>query len=184
MTCRWACNGAAFPRPVVRLSLVAEDDFDNCRRLTASKMKRVMPFDIIVADEPPPSDREAILGALRAYNEMRGGPANARTIGVLLRDVPSGETIGGLWGRAAYDWLHIDLLFIPEQLRGGGLGTRLVRQAERIALEGGLIGVWVDTIEFQAPGFYQKLGYEVFGVLPDRPRGRQQFFLHKRLRQP
>jgi ribosomal protein S18 acetylase RimI-like enzyme len=43
--------------------------------------------------------------------------------------------------------------------------------------------VWVDTFKFQAPGFYQKLGYEVFGVLPDYPRGRRCFFLHKRFRQ-
>jgi GNAT superfamily N-acetyltransferase len=149
--------------------------------LSASKMKRVMPFEIIVADDPPPAECESILASLKAYNEMRGGPANYRTIAVLLRDVASGETIGGLWGRAAYNWLHIDLLFIPEQLRGEGLGTRLVRQAEEIGIEGGLIGVWVDTFEFQAPGFNQKLGYEVFGVLPDHPRGRHHFFLHKRL---
>jgi hypothetical protein len=37
-------------------------------------------------------------------------------------------------------------------------------------MERGHSGVWVDTFEFQAPGFYQKLGYEVFGVLPDHPR--------------
>jgi hypothetical protein len=43
--------------------------------------------------------------------------------------------------------------------------------------------VWVDTIEFQAPDFYQKLGDEVFGVLPDHPRGRRWFFLHKRFQQ-
>jgi GNAT superfamily N-acetyltransferase len=142
-----------------------------------------MQFQIIVADEPPPAERESILDALRAYNEMRGGPANFRTMAVLLRDAESGETVGGLWSRSAYDWLHIDLLFIPEPLRGGGLGTRLVRQAEAIAQERGHIGVWVDTFEFQAPEFYQKLGYEVFGILPDRPRGRRQFFLYKRLQQ-
>ena len=146
-------------------------------------MKRVMPFEIIVADDPLPAYRESILNPLRAYNERRGGPANDRTVAVLVRDVTSGETIGGLWGRSAYDWLHIELLFIPEQLRGEGLGTQVIRQAEQIAIEGGLTGVWVDTIEFQAPGFYQKLGYKVFGVLPDHPRGRQHFFLHKRLRQ-
>jgi GNAT superfamily N-acetyltransferase len=143
-----------------------------------------MQLEMIVADDPPPTAREAILRPLRAYNEMRGGPANDKTMAVLLRDIETGETVGGLWGRLAYDWLHIELLFIPEQLRGEGLGTRLVRQAEAIVQERGHIGVWVDTLEFQAPGFYQKLGYEVFGILPDRPRGRRQFFLHKTFRQP
>jgi GNAT superfamily N-acetyltransferase len=114
---------------------------------------------------------------------MRAGPSGYRTLAVLLRDRQSGETIGGLWAWSAYDWLRIDLLFVPEQLRGEGLGTRLVRQAEAVALERGLIGVWLDTFEFQALGFYQKLGYEVFGVLPDHPRGQRCFFLHKRFQQ-
>jgi GNAT superfamily N-acetyltransferase len=142
-----------------------------------------MQFEIIVANDPPPAEREAILDPLKAYNEAHGGPANYGTLAVLLRDVQSSETIGGLWGRSAYDWLHIELLFVPEQLRGEGLGTRLVRQAEAIARERGHIGIWVDTHDFQAPGFYQKLGYEVFGVVPDHPRGQRHFFLHKRLQQ-
>jgi GNAT superfamily N-acetyltransferase len=139
-----------------------------------------MQFEIVVADNPPPAEREAILGPLKAYNEVRGGPAGYRKLAVLLRDLESGKTIGGLWGWSAYDWLRIDLLFIPEQLRGEGLGAQLVRQAEAIALERSHIGVWLDTFEFQALGFYQKLGYEVFGVLPDHPRGQRCFFLHKR----
>ena len=142
-----------------------------------------MQFEIVVADNPPPAEREAILRPLRAYNEMHGGPLGYRTLAALLRDLESGKTIGGLWAASAYDWLHIELLFIPEELRGEGLGTRLVRQAEAIALERGLIGVWLDTFEFQALGFYQKRGYEVFGVLPDYPRGQRRFFLRKRFQQ-
>jgi GNAT superfamily N-acetyltransferase len=142
-----------------------------------------MQFETIVADNPPPAERESILRPLRAYNEKRGGPVGYRELAVLLRDLQRGETIGGLWARSAYDWLYIDLLFVPEQLRGGGLGTRLVRQAEAIALERGHVGTWVYTFEFQALGFYQKLGYEVFGVVPDHPRGQRCFFLHKRLQQ-
>jgi GNAT superfamily N-acetyltransferase len=142
-----------------------------------------MQFEFVVLDKPPPREREAILAPLNAYNDMRGGPSGYRTLAVLLRDLESGKRIGGLWGWSAYDWLRIDLLFVPEQLRGQGLGTRLVRHAEAIALERGNIGVWLDTFEFQAPGFYQKLGYEVFGVLPDHPRGQRSYFLHKRFRQ-
>ena len=136
-----------------------------------------MQFEIIVADNPPPAERDSILNPLRVYNEMRGGPSGYWTLAVLLRDLQGGETIGGLWARSAYDWLRIDLLFIPEGLRGEGLGTRLVRHVEAIALERGLTGVWVDTFEFQAFGFYRKLGYEVF------PRGQRCFFLHKRFQQ-
>jgi GNAT superfamily N-acetyltransferase len=142
-----------------------------------------MQFEIIVADEPPPAERESILDPLRAYNEMRGGPSGYRALAVLLRNLQSGETIGRLWAQSDYDWLRIDLLFIPERLRGEGLGTRLVRHVEAIAMERGLTGAWVDTFEFQAFGFYRKLGYEVFGVLPDHSRGQRRFFLHKHFQQ-
>jgi hypothetical protein len=57
-----------------------------------------MQFEIIVADEPPPAERESNLDPLRAYNEMRGGPACHRTMAILLRDAESGKTIGGLAG--------------------------------------------------------------------------------------
>jgi GNAT superfamily N-acetyltransferase len=146
-------------------------------------MSSEMQFEMVVADNPPPEEREAILEPLRAFNESRAGPSGYRTLAVLLRDPEGGKTIGGLWGRLSYGWLHIDMLFVPEKLRGERVGTRLVHQAEAFALEHGQIGAWVDTHEFQALGFYQKLGYEVFGVLPDHPRGQRHFFLQRRFQQ-
>lgn len=100
---------------------------------------------------------------------------------ILLRDRAAGSTIGGLWGRSVYDWLYVELLAVPEDLRGQGVGSTLMRQAETIAIERGCVGVWLDTYGFQARGFYEKLGYEVFGVLDDHPRGSQRFFLRKLL---
>jgi ribosomal protein S18 acetylase RimI-like enzyme len=50
-----------------------------------------------------------------------------------------------------------------------------------IAAARGCIGVWLDTYAFQARGFYEKLGYEVFGTLADHPRGGGRFFMRKLL---
>jgi hypothetical protein len=52
--------------------------------------------------------------------------------------------------------------------------------AEGRAVERGCHSAWVDTFSFQAPGFYRKLGYEVFGEL-DYPPEHKRFFLRKRL---
>src|ERR687895_641197 len=79
------------------------------------KLSAEMPVEIVVADNPPPAEREAILEPLRAFNEMRAGPSGYRTLAVLLSDLESGKTIGGLWGRLSYGWLHIDMLFVPEK---------------------------------------------------------------------
>jgi ribosomal protein S18 acetylase RimI-like enzyme len=56
-----------------------------------------------------------------------------------------------------------------------------MQQAEDIAREAGCAGIWLDTYEFQARGFYEKLGYTVFGELPDHPAGMKRFFMMKRL---
>ncbi len=55
-----------------------------------------------------------------------------------------------------------------------------MERAEEIARANDCVGVWLNTSEFQARGFYEKLGFEVFGALDDYPVGQQTFFLRKR----
>jgi len=89
----------------------------------------------------------------------------------------SGEA--GLFGSTAYGYLHVDMLFVPESLRGSGLGSRLMQQAEQEAIRRGCHGAYLETFDFQAPGFYDRLGYSVFGRLDDTPSGHTRFFLRK-----
>jgi GNAT superfamily N-acetyltransferase len=139
-----------------------------------------MPPTVIVTDEDLPDGRETILDLLCEYNLQNAPDPQYRLLGLLLKD-EQGGTIGGLWGRSAYEWLFLELLFVPEQLRGSGVGTQLMRQAEEIARQRGLTGIWLDTFAFQALGFYKKLGYTIFGELKDHPRGISQYWLQKRL---
>ena len=139
-----------------------------------------MTIQLHIADAPTAEDREAVLAPLRAYNEAMAGPARAEPVAILLRDA-SGQTVGGLWGRSSYDWLFVEYLAVPDALRGQRLGSALIAEAERIARARGCCGLWLDTFAFQARGFYEKLGFEVFGTLEDHPRGSRRFFLSKRL---
>ncbi|MER9702612.1 GNAT family N-acetyltransferase [Mesorhizobium sp. M0151] len=102
-----------------------------------------------------------------------------KAFAILIRDPGEGQTTGGLWATCYYDWLHIELIFVPKELRGRKIGARLVRSAEHWALQRGCIGVWLDTFQFQAPAFYQSLGYQAFGHLPNYPRGSRRYFLRK-----
>lgn len=70
---------------------------------------------------------------------------------------------------------------MPEQARGQGMGTKLMHMAEDLAREKNCIGVWLDTFDFQAPGFYQKLGYSELDQIVDYPPGHKRFFFQKRL---
>ena len=96
-----------------------------------------------------------------------------------FRDAENGTVVGGLWAEFLNDWLHVDLLFVPESLRRSGVGTNIMRAAEALATEKQSVGIWLDTYSFQAPGFYGKLSYEIFGRLPDHPRGHERVFLRK-----
>lgn len=136
-------------------------------------------MEIVLALKPEPEDERAVLDGLMAYNEAAGGPHGYLPIAVLLKD-DGGRTVGGLTGRAIYDWLFIELLHIPESFRGQGVGTKLMAKAEEFARQHGLAGIWLDTYDFQARGFYEKLGFAVFGTIDGHPRGGARYFLEKR----
>ncbi|HML07692.1 MAG TPA: GNAT family N-acetyltransferase [Xanthobacteraceae bacterium] len=129
--------------------------------------------------EPAQADHEAILELLVAYNETNGGPANYQPFVIMLRDKGTGATVGGLWARIYYEWLFVELLYIPAQARGRNIGSRLVAKAEAFARRKGCVGVWLNTYSFQAPGFYRKLGYRAFATLGDYPKGKKLFFFRK-----
>ena len=98
---------------------------------------------------------------------------------IVLSNPDSGGVLGGLWGETNFAYLHVDLLFVPEALRGTGLGRQMLLQAEQEAIARGCRGAWLDTYSFQARGFYERLGYAVFGILNDYPPGQKRIFLHK-----
>jgi GNAT superfamily N-acetyltransferase len=128
---------------------------------------------------PSPADEKAVLDGLIAFNEKAGGSIGYQPMAILLKD-DAGVIQGGLVGRVVYDWLFIELLHIPESARGDGLGKRMMAQAEEFARQRGLAGLWLDTYHFQARGFYEKLGFTVFGTLEGHPIGGARFFLEKR----
>ena len=70
---------------------------------------------------------------------------------------------------------------MQKALRGQGYGTRLLHAEEQEARTRGCHQVIIDSYSFQAPGFYQKHGYEVFAVLEDHPRHHRNYYLRKRL---
>ncbi len=134
--------------------------------------------DIQAVEAPSDADREAILRPLLAYNAGAVGTFPVETVAFVLRD-EQGDIVGGLWGRISYDWLFVELLSVAERWRGRDLGTGLMEAAERRARERGCRGLWLDTYAFQARGFYEKLGFSVFGVLEDHPVGSRRYFLAK-----
>jgi GNAT superfamily N-acetyltransferase len=139
-----------------------------------------MHYTLTVTSEETESLKEAFLTPLRAYNQSKAGPSNYEPLVVVLHD-ESGQPRGGAWGYTAYGWLFVQLLVVPEEARGQGLGRQVMALAEATAVQRGCHDAWLDTHEFQAKAFYEKLGYELFGQLPDYPPPFSRFFFKKRL---
>ena len=136
---------------------------------------------IEIHESPDPALREAILKPLRDFNESHVGPVDVEPLAITLRDPDSGAITGGLWGTSVARWLYVDLLVVPEEFRGRGIGTELLRKAEEIARKRDCIALWLNTGTFQAPGFYEKRGFKAFGRVPDYPPGHDTIFFLKRL---
>lgn len=134
---------------------------------------------LALSDAPEDGDRLAVLEGLRAFNQYHAGPSRYRALAVLIVD--DGVTRGGLIGQTSRDWLFVELLYVPEDLRRSGYGRQIMQLAEDEARARGCIGIHLDTLSFQARGFYEKLGFDVFGTLEDFPPGHSRFYLHKRL---
>lgn len=137
-------------------------------------------YDIIYVDKPDESVWGLIGGGIEKHNTQHAGDDQGRPLCFLLRG-PDGKMAGGLIGATHWDWFHIDLMWIRDALRGRGYGRGLLTRAEDEARRRGAKNVYLDTFSFQAPGFYERHGYRVFGELRDFPAGHHRYFLTKEL---
>lgn len=134
----------------------------------------------IRVEELTPEDRAFLGEQLHQYNVGATGVTDGRWLAVFARD-DGGAIIGGLhgwtWGGIGY----VDTFWIREDLRGQGLGTQLLAAAEREATERGCHVMHLSTHDYQAPGFYPRVGYERIGEMPGWPEGTRRIFFVKPL---
>jgi GNAT superfamily N-acetyltransferase len=139
---------------------------------------------IEILSNPSAEDKHKILSSILSYNEQvyAGGGSVERVVALTARDESSGETLGNLWGKILYKWLFLELLFVEAKARNKGIGSRLISEAELIARSQECEGIWLFTHDFQAPNFYGKLGYSIFGSLTEFPPSSKSTFMQKKLR--
>ena len=117
---------------------------------------------------------------LIAINEGHAGPLRPFPFALSVRD-KSGTLVAGLKGLVYWNALRIDLLWVDATHRGKGHGVSLMRRSEEVARERACKVVFVSTFDFQAPGFYVKLGYTEIGELRGVPEGSSLRWFSKRL---
>ena len=99
-------------------------------------------------------------------------------VAAFVRDV-HGQVRGGIEANIYWNGVEIELLWIEETHRNHGLGSQLLTEIENIARSKGAVVGFLKTVA--AREFYQRNGYEVYGVLEDRPIGSKLFHMKKRL---
>jgi GNAT superfamily N-acetyltransferase len=132
-----------------------------------------------VEDAPSKEDLNRLDAGIIELNVAAAG-LTWKPLTVLLRD-DAGRVIGGLTGHTEWGWLYVHLLYIEKEYRRNGYGRQLLSAAEEEAVGRGCRNVHLDTFGFQAPGFYEKLGYRLFGVLEDYPPGYCRYYFRKAL---
>jgi len=123
--------------------------------------------------------RELWKGLIR-FNREQAGPLRYKRAVLSVRD-DKGRLLGGLILQSYWKESYIELLWLSERARRLGYGRRLMQEAERRARRRGSLLIHLNTYSFQAPGFYEKLGYRRFGGMSGSPPGASRHFYVKRL---
>lgn len=104
----------------------------------------------------------AVHADLRAYN--RTFVSDTADLSLVVED-GAGQIIGGCDAFRMGELALLDVLWVAEPRRGTGLGACLLAQLEQDAARQGAKRLELNTFGFQAPGFYEKLGYRRFGTV-------------------
>ena len=123
--------------------------------------------------------RRAVIRGLEAANAPVLGKVEFRPLTITLRE--GSKIVGGLVGETFLGWLYISALWVADGYSRRGYGSKIMHAAEQEARRRGVKGVYLDTLSFQAPDFYAKLGYREFGKLKDFPVGHDRHWLAKAL---
>ncbi|MEC9461791.1 MAG: GNAT family N-acetyltransferase [Pseudomonadota bacterium] len=138
-----------------------------------------MTISLTLTDTVPDTARDTILAGIKAHNENLLGPTDRKDIYIPIT-AEDGSLEGGLVGYTGRGWLYVELLLVPERLRGQGMAGKLLALAEEEARSRGCIGAYIDTISPVARRAYERAGYSVFGRIENFTQGHDICWLLKR----
>ncbi|AFY70533.1 GCN5-related N-acetyltransferase [Thalassoporum mexicanum PCC 7367] len=121
-------------------------------------------YTIALEELSTKEDIDQIEAGLTRYNRSKSNLSQPQDLSLLIRD--SADKIwGGLFGITSGKRLYVDMLWLDQTIRHQGYGSKLMHMAEQEAIARGCTLAYLDTASFQAPEFYRKMGYEIFGEI-------------------
>jgi GNAT superfamily N-acetyltransferase len=128
--------------------------------------------------DPTPEEVQYLEERIYEHNSGVTGIADGQWLAFFSRD-ESGRILAGLCGNTWGGVCEIRQFWVEESHRHRGLGTRLLRAAEREAARRGCSQILLMTFSFQAPRFYERHGFEVVTTIADHPRGHRNLLMRK-----
>lgn len=117
-----------------------------------------MTYTIRLETNPSPSDTQILCDGITREAQKKKGLTPVSFFAFFIRD-ENGKILGGCNGDILYGQLYVSQLWVDEKLRGQGYGTKLMQSAEEHAKQHKCSFISVNTMNFEAPEFYKKLGY-------------------------
>ncbi|MFK4719317.1 GNAT superfamily N-acetyltransferase [Bradyrhizobium niftali] len=137
--------------------------------------------DIVLTDVIASSTVSVIERGLGNFYHSITGIKDNLPLAVILKDPESQRVLGGAMGRSSFGLLFLDGFFLPEEFRGSGLGTKILKRFEDEGRRRSCRSAFLYTLSFQAPDFYARNGWKAFGRIPCDPPGTFRIFMSKNL---
>lgn len=123
------------------------------------------------------------VGGLLQYNkEQTKGKIMEPDIEIrkVVRDA-AGSIIAGIGCSTYLSSLEVEVLWVHKEHQKQGHAAKLLQAAECEAKQAGCTLAHLTTYSFQAPRFYQKMGYHICGEIDGFPDGIKLYALKKEL---
>lgn len=130
--------------------------------------------------ESNPKDKEVLVEGLLSHHARKGHPRKSELFSIFLKDQHD-RVLGGVVVSFLWNGMEIQSLWIDESVRKKGWGRKLIEAAETEAIKKGCTFAYTNTFSWQAPEFYSKLGYTLYGSLEGFPKGNSLRYFRKYL---
>ena len=117
---------------------------------------------------------------IRAYNRANRETSKSELLNIYLED-EEGNLVAGMVAETFGNWLEIEYLYVSDDLRGQGIGSKILEMAENESRNRGCKYSFVDTFNFQAQKFYEKHGYKEVFALKKYPYTWERYYYTKEL---
>ena len=121
-----------------------------------------------------------IVNLIREYNSSNRESSKSELLNIYMED-EQGNILAGMVAETFGNWLEIEYLYVRDDLRGQGFGSKILEMAEKESKTRGCKYSFVNTFNFQAPNFYEKHGYKEVFALKEYPYTGERYYYTKEL---